>query len=385
MPLLIYVLTVAIFAQGTSEFMLAGLLTDIAHDFSVSAETVGTLTSAFAAGMVVGAPTMAVLVARLPARISLIGFLLVFLAAHVLGALTESFPTLLVTRVVAAFAYAGFLAVALSATRSLVPEDRINRAIAVLLAGTTLATIVGVPAGAALAQLGGWRGTFWAVCVLTLPALVILFFNRSPMTRGNGPRSGIRSELNELRRWPVIGSVLLAALFNAGTFGVFTFLGLLGVDAGIPDALIPLLLAAFGIGSFLGVAATGRWAAGREKRWIGMDGALASVGWALMALCAGFAPMLFVLSFLVGALSFAVGSALISRIVREAHGAPLLGGSYATAALNVGAFLGPIGAGAAYAMSGGAGVAWVAAATAACGTALVPLLWIGRRRPVRHA
>jgi len=374
MPLLIYVLTVAIFAQGTSEFMLAGLLTEIADDLSVSPESVGLLTSAFAAGMVIGAPTMAMLVSRLPARTSLIGFLVVFIASHVAGGATDSFSVLLVTRVIAAFAYAGFLAVALSTARNLVTEDRLTRAIAVMLAGITLATIIGVPAGAALAQLGGWRLTFWAICPLCVPALLILLFTRASMTRASAMRPRIRSELRELRRWPVLGPILLAALFNAATFGVFTFLGLIGADAGTPAALVPLLLAAFGIGSFLGVTATGRWAAGREQKWIGVGGALVSVGWMLMAIFSGSAVWLFALSLIVGALSFAVGSALISRIVREAEGAPLLGGSYATAALNAGAFIGPIGAGAAYAMWGGEGVAWLASAAALCAAVLVLLL-----------
>ncbi|MFK4546965.1 putative MFS family arabinose efflux permease [Streptomyces tendae] len=170
MPLPLYLLAVAVCAMGTSEFMLAGLLPDIASDLGVGVGTAGTLTSAFATGMVVGAPLVAALARSRPGRSSLLAFVLAFAAAHAVGALTTSFPVLVATRVVAALANAGFLAVALTAAAALVPADRKGRALAVLLSGTTVATVAGVPGGALLGTLLGWRATFWAVALLCLPA-----------------------------------------------------------------------------------------------------------------------------------------------------------------------------------------------------------------------
>ncbi len=133
MPLPLYLLAMAIFTMGTSEFMLAGLLPDIASDLDVPVGTAGTLTSAFAIGMVVGAPLVAGLARNRPGRTSLLGFVLVFSAAHAVGAGTTSFPVLFATRVVAALANAGFLAVALTTAATLVSPDKKGRALAVLL------------------------------------------------------------------------------------------------------------------------------------------------------------------------------------------------------------------------------------------------------------
>jgi len=163
MPLPLYLLAMAVFAMGTSEFMLAGLLPDIASDFDVTVGTAGVLTSAFAIGMIVGAPLVAALARNWPRRSSLLGFILAFAAAHAAGAITTSFPVLFATRVVAALANAGFLAVALTAAATLVPPDKKGRALAVLLSGTTVATIAGVPGGAVLGTLLGWRATFLSI------------------------------------------------------------------------------------------------------------------------------------------------------------------------------------------------------------------------------
>lgn len=169
MPLPLYLLALAVFAMGTSEFMLAGLLPDIASDLDVTVGTAGTLTSAFAIGMIVGAPLAAALARNWSRRSSLLGFVLTFTAAHAVGAVTTGFPVLFATRVVAALANAGFLAVALTTAATLVPPDRKGRALAVLLSGTTVATIAGVPGGSVLGTLLGWRATFWAVAALCLP------------------------------------------------------------------------------------------------------------------------------------------------------------------------------------------------------------------------
>lgn len=373
MPVLIYVLALAIFAQGTSEFMLAGLLLPISEEFGVSPGSAAAVTSAFAIGMVIGAPAMALLGSRWHPRRTLIGFLLVFVLAHIAGALAPSFAVLLVTRVVAAIANAGFLAVSLSAVRMLVPPQTTTRAVATLLAGTTLATIAGVPAGAALADALGWRATFWGVVLLCGPALGALLLDRSPLRGGAATPLELRTELRALVQRPVLATIVVAVLVNAGTFGVFTFLGLIGESAGIATAFVPLLLAGFGVGAFLGVTATGRWAAGREGVWVASGLVALLLAWAALWMLVESAAAVFALSVVCGALSFAVGSALIGRIVREAAGAPVLGGASATVALNLGAFIGPLLAGAAHGGVGSPGV--LAVAVALTGVALLAVVW----------
>ncbi|WP_328646281.1 MFS transporter [Amycolatopsis sp. NBC_00348] len=333
MPIPVYFLALAVFAMGTSEFMLAGLVPDIAGALGVSPAQAGFLTSAFAVGLVAGAPLMAAVARSWRRRTALLGFLAVFVATHVVGGLTGSFAVLLVTRAVAAVAYAGFLAVALTAAAGLVPPDRTGRALAVLLGGTTLACVAGIPGGALLSAAFGWRAAFWAVALLCVPAVAGVA--RIPGTSATAKPSGLRKELAELRRPTLAGTLLLGALVNAATFGVFTALAQL--SAGI--APVPLVLAIFGAGCFAGVTAAGRLADRWPGRVVTIGGFLLLAGWVVLALVPAALP---VLAFTQGALSFAVGSTVIARILRLAAGAPTMAGSYATAALNVGAAAGPV-------------------------------------------
>ncbi|MEU0272304.1 Cmx/CmrA family chloramphenicol efflux MFS transporter [Streptomyces sp. NPDC006307] len=365
MPLPLYLLAMAVFAMGTSEFMLAGLLPGIASDFGVTVGAAGTLTSAFAIGMAVGAPLMAALARNRPGRSSLLGFVLVFLATHVVGAATTSFLVLSATRVVSALANAGFLAVALTTAATLVPPDKKGRALAVLLSGTTVATIAGVPAGSVLGTLLGWRAAFWAVAVLCLPAALGILTEVPARAAADGLAGGpaLRSELAQLRRPRVILVMLLGALVNAATFASFTFLAPVVTDtAGLGALWIPMALVLFGAGSLVGITLAGRLSDRRPGLVLAFGGPLLLVGWPALALLADKPVALLTLVFVQGALSFALGSTLITRVLYEAAGAPTMAGSYATAALNVGAAAGPLIAAAALGTAaGGLGPLWASA------------------------
>ncbi|MCE7082029.1 Cmx/CmrA family chloramphenicol efflux MFS transporter [Streptomyces sp. ST2-7A] len=345
MPLPLYLLAVAVFAMGTSEFMLVGLVPDIASDLAVTVGAAGTLTSAFAIGMVVGAPLMATLARRWPVRSGLLAFIIAFAAAHAVGAVTTSFSVLFATRVVAALANAGFLAVALTAAATLVPPDRKGRALAVLLSGVTVATIVGVPGGAVLGTLFGWRATFWAVAVLCLPAAIgVTTGIPAGRAHGNGGgRPALRSEFARLGSPRLLLVMSLGAMVNAATFASFTFLAPVVTDtAGLGELWVPVALVLFGVGSFVGVTVAGRLSDRRPDAVIAVGGPLLLVGWPALAVLADRPVALLVLVFAQGALSFALGSTLITRVLHEAAGAPTMAGSYATAALNVGAAVGPL-------------------------------------------
>ncbi|MCO5971811.1 Cmx/CmrA family chloramphenicol efflux MFS transporter [Actinoallomurus soli] len=347
MPLALYLLAVAVFAMGTSEFMLAGLLPDIASSLDVPVGAAGLLTSAFAAGMVVGAPLMAALARRWPPRSSLLAFVLVFAATHAVSALTTSFAVLLVARAVAALANAGFLAVALTTAAALVAADQKGRALAVLLAGTTVATIVGVPGGAVLGTLLGWRATFWAIALLCLPAAFGVLKDipeRAVKAAPYGPAGpALRAEFGRLAKPRLILVMALGALVNGATFGTFTFLApVVTGTAGLGEPWVPAVLGLFGLGSFLGVTVAGRLSDRRPGLVIAVGGPLSSLGWIALATLAARPAALLVLVFAQGALSFALGGTLITRVLYEAAGAPTMGGSYATAAINIGAAGGPV-------------------------------------------
>jgi DHA1 family chloramphenicol resistance protein-like MFS transporter len=383
MPFSLYLLALAVFVMGTSEFMLAGLLPAIASDLDVSVGTAGLLTSAFAVGMVVGAPLMAAFARRWPPRLTLIACLLVFAGCHVIGALTPTFSVLLLTRILSALANAGFLAVALTTATALVPADRKGRALAVLLSGTTFATVAGVPAGALFGTALGWRSTFWAIAILCLPAVLGVLRGIPARARREAPTS-LRQELRELTSPRLLIAMILGALVNGGTFAAFTFLAPVVTDVAHLDAgWVSVALVLFGVGSFLGVTVAGRLSDRHPGLVLGIGGPLLLAGWIAMALVAAHPVLLLALVFLQGMLSFGIGSTLIARVLYAASGAPTMGGSYATAALNVGAAVGPVFGGVALATGAGLlGPVWVA--TGLTGSALVVALLSRRvhdRRP----
>lgn len=368
MPFALYLLALVVFAMGTSEFMLAGLVPDISTYFAVSVGTAGLLTSAFAAGMVIGAPAMAAFTRRLPVKATLLGCVLVFALSHIVGALTPDFTVLFITRVIAAIVNAGFLAVALGAATKLVAPDAKGRAVAVLLAGTTVATVAGVPAGALLGTALGWQSTFWAIALLCVPAAIGIaagFTTRTDDSSREEPPSpspSLRAELAQLTSPRLVLTMLLAALVNAGTFATLTFLAPIVTDtAGLSQWWVSVALVLFGVGSFFGVTAAGRLSDARPRIVIVVGGSVLVLGWVALALFATNPAALLGLVFTQGVLGFAVGSTLITRVLYAAPGAPTMAGSYATAALNVGAATGPVLAAAALSVRPGAlGPVWVA-------------------------
>ena len=381
MPFSLYLLALVVFAMGTSEFMLAGLVPDISTHFGVSVGTAGLLTSAFAAGMVIGAPAMAALTRRLPVNATLLGCVIVFALSHVVGALTPDFTALFITRVIAAIVNAGFLAVALRAATQLVAPDAKGRAVAVLLAGTTVATVAGVPAGALLGTALGWQSTFWAIAFLCVPAAIGIaagFTTQTDNSSREDPSStSLRVELAQLASPRLVLTMMLAALVNAGTFATLTYLAPIVTDtAGLSQWWVPLALVLFGVGSFIGVTVAGRLSDARPRIVIVGGGSVLVLGWVALALFATNPVALLGLVFTQGVLVFAVGSTLITRVLYAAASAPTMAGSYATAALNVGAAAGPVLASAALSvMPGALGPVWVAAlATTTALLLAVPLI-----------
>jgi DHA1 family chloramphenicol resistance protein-like MFS transporter len=372
LPLFVYVLSLAVFAQGTSEFMLSGLVPGIAHDMSVSVGAAASLTSAYAVGMIVGAPAMAVLSARWPRRRALAGFLAAFVVVHVVGAVTTSFPVLFGTRIVAAIVNAGFLAVAMAAATALAGPARQARATAVMLSGVTLSCVAGVPAGALLGDRIGWRSAFWAVAALCLPALALVF-RSAPAAAARRPDVSIRREAGELRSRPVQLATTLAALVNGATFATFAYLAVIASEVwDLPGAAVPGLLAAFGVGAFVGVTAAGRVGDGQLRRGYVLTLCALPAGWAVLAATSAHTAPLFVVTIIQGGLSFGIGSMLVNRVMVVASGAPSLGGSFATVALNAGAFLGPLLAGIATETTHDyRHAAWVSAALAAAAAVVI--------------
>jgi MFS transporter, DHA1 family, chloramphenicol resistance protein len=341
MPYAVYVLGLAVFAQGTSEFMLSGLVSDIAGDLSVSIASAGLLTSAFAIGMVFGAPVTALFSRRWPRRRALLIFLSVFVAVPVVGAVTSSYAVLLASRVVGALANAGFWAVALATAVAMVEPSARTRATSVVVGGVTVACVAGVPAGALLGGHWGWRAAFWAVAVVSVPALFAIATS-IPKGRPEAAKVSAGREFGTLRSPVLLGTLLTMALVQGATFCTFAYLEPLVTHAtGFGAGWVPAVLALFGVGSFVGVALAGRIVDARPVPVIVAGLAALAVGWTVLALTAGSPPAVIGLVFVQGLLAFGTGTAMISRVFHLAADAPTLAGAFATAAFNVGAALGP--------------------------------------------
>ncbi|TDE30720.1 Cmx/CmrA family chloramphenicol efflux MFS transporter [Actinomadura sp. 6K520] len=365
MPLAVYVLGLAIFAQGTSELMLAGLLPGMAEDLGVSVPDAGLLISAFAIGMLLGAPVLAVLTLRWPHRRALLAFLAVFALTHVIGAVTTEYGVLFATRVVGAFVYAGFWTVATATAVGLVPRNARGKAMGIVAGGLTVATIVGVPAGTVIGQHLGWRAAFWAVAAMSVAAMAGVAAT-IPDRRPDGEVPRIRDELRAMavpRLWLLYGTTALATSGSLVTFG---YLGaLLTRTTHIAEAWVPGVLALYGAGALLGITIGGRTADTRAvpTLYAGFGG-LVAVSAALALTARSPAPVV-VLVFLLGLVGFATNPTLNSRAFGMVDGSATLVAAGNVVAFNVGITVGPwlgglaIGAGAGYASTG-----WIGAVLA---------------------
>ncbi|MEV5977686.1 Cmx/CmrA family chloramphenicol efflux MFS transporter [Streptomyces sp. NPDC052114] len=377
MPPAVYMVGLGIFTQGTSEFMLSGLLPGMADDLGVSVPDAGLLISAFAIGMVVGAPLLAVATLRWPRRTALVWLQAAFVAAHVVGALAPGYAVLFVTRVVSALAYAGYWGVAVATAVALVPADAKARAVAVVAGGLTLATIVGVPAGTLLGQYSGWRAAFWAVAAATVVSLVCTLLV-VPGGRDEGERPSIRAELRGMARPRLWLSYAVTAFAFGAVIVTFSYLAALLTEvSGVPEGWVPAVLALFGVGGLAGIVIGGRTGQSRPLGTLGLGLGALAVFSALLALAAHVTALVIVLVFLLGLAGYVTNPALQSRVFTLAPGAPTLVGATNTAAFNVGNTVAPMLGGLAIdAGYGYASVAWVGAALAAVGS--VAVLWAAR-------
>ncbi|MFF1756330.1 Cmx/CmrA family chloramphenicol efflux MFS transporter [Streptomyces sp. NPDC058266] len=341
MPMAVYILGLAVFALGTSEFMLSGILPAIADDMDVTIPQAGLLISAFGLGMVVGAPLLAVATLRLPRRTTLIALISVFGLGQVAGALAPTYAVLFASRVVSALACAGFWAVGAAVAIGLVPVTQRARAMAVMIGGLSIANVLGVPAGAFLGDGLGWRAAFWAVGAASAIALVgvVTLIPRIPLP---AQRPQPRRELSIYRDSQVWLSITVTALAAGGVFCAFSYLSPLLTDvAGLAEGWVPTVLALFGVGALVGTTVGGR-VADAHLFGVLLSGIAASTVFLMaLALLGGSAVAAVVLSFLLGFSAFYTAPALNARMFNVAGAAPTLAGATTTAAFNLGNTGGP--------------------------------------------
>lgn len=332
MPLALLILALSAFAIGTTEFVIMGLLPDVARSLSVSIPTAGWLISGYALGVALGAPVMAVLTASLPRKRALLILMGIFIVGNVLCAIAGSYGFLMAARIITSLCHGAFFGIGSVVAASLVPENRKASAVALMFTGLTLANVLGVPLGTALGQVAGWPMTFWAVAVLGVLSLIGLW--RVMPMRHDEEKTGLRAEIGQLRNAGLWAALSTTMLFSAATFALFTYVAPLLEDVThLSPHGVTWTLFLIGLGLTIGNVIGGRLADWRLGTALtGIFATLAVVA----ALVRWTSPALIPVEinlFIWAMVSFAAVSGLQVNVMIFGKAAPNL-----VATLNIGAF-----------------------------------------------
>jgi len=328
---------------GVTEFTMMGLLKEVEQGLGITTPEAGHLISAYALGVVVGAPLLAAVGAKLPRKKLALGLLLFFTVANLTSFIAPDYGSMLLSRFAAGLPHGAFFGVAAVIAASLVPPTRRGWAISMVMAGLSVSNVVGVPFATWLGQTFGWRLLFVLVGAIGLLALVMVW--RFVPFQAAHPDASIRRELGALKRLQVWLALLVGIVGFGGFFATYTYIAhTMTAVAGIPSALIPLVVALYGLGMVAGNIVGGRLA---DKSVMGtLYRVLPAIAVALVvyAVAAHWQWSAMVMVFVVGASGSMLIPALQTRLLDASPDAPSLASSLNHAALNVanalGAFLG---------------------------------------------
>lgn len=387
MPLGLIALAIGAFGIGLTEFVIMGLLPEVAADFGVTEATAGWLISGYALSVVVGALGLTAATTRLPRKAVLLGLVVLFIAGNALTAIAPDYSTAMIGRIVAALCHGAFFGIGSVVASSLVAPAKKAGAIAIMFTGLTAANVLGVPFGTFIGQQFGWRATFWVISVIGVVAFLGIALLVSAPRSSDAPVS-LRHELRAFASGQVWLSLVVTALAFGGMFGAFTYIAytLTGVT-GFAASAVPWLLVLFGAGLVVG-----NWVGGRladraiDRTLLWFISALAAI-LVLFGMLAWSQPATIGLLVVMGAFGFGTVPGLQSRVMQYAGGAPTLASGANIGAFNIGNALG--------AWAGGLGISaglgytspiWIGAAiTAAALVVMVVASVLARRRPTSAA
>ncbi len=261
LPVPLLALSLSAFAIGTTEFVIMGLLPQVAQSLSVSIPKAGWLVTGYALGVCIGGPIMALLTQKLPARSALMALMGFFIVGNLLCAVAPDYDFLMLARVVTALCHGAFFGIGAVEAAALVPPNRRAQAVALMFTGLTIANVLGVPLGTALGQAAGWRATFWAVTVIGFAALGGLYA-LLPRQTANAERPDMLREFGRIRL-PVWVALSVTVLFSASLFTVFTYVApLLNQVTHVSPRGVTYTLFLIGIGLTIG-----NWVGGKLADW----------------------------------------------------------------------------------------------------------------------
>ncbi|MBW6421314.1 MFS transporter [Rhizobium sp. XQZ8] len=351
-PLAVALIEIALavggFGIGTGEFVIMGLLPDVASTYQVSIPQAGYVISAYALGVVIGAPIIAALSARLPRRTLLLWLMGVFGIGNLLSAVAPDFWTFTILRFITGLPHGAYFGVAALVAASMVPPNKRARAVGRVMLGLTIATLLGTPLATFMGQVLNWRAAFFLVGGIGALTVVLLWYfqPRDKVQEG----ASIRRELSAFGRGQVWLTLGIAAIGFGGMFAVFSYIAsTTTVTAGLPVGMVAVVLALFGIGMNVGNVVGSRLADLSLKGTIGGAMAFYVVVMTVFAMFAHIPAVLYVTVFLIGC-GFAAGPALQTRLMDVAADAQTLAAASMHSAFNIANALG--------AWLGGLVIAW---------------------------
>jgi DHA1 family inner membrane transport protein len=360
MPIGLLALALGGFGIGLTEFVIMGLLPEVAADFRVSEATAGWLISGYALAVVVGALLLTAAVTRFERKPVLAVLMVLFIAGNLISAVAPDYSLMMIGRIIAALAHGAFFGIGAVVAASMVAPTKKAGAIAIMFTGLTAANVLGVPFGTMLGQAAGWRSTFWAITVIGVLALVGIL-TLVPKT-GAGQAGGLRGELRAFRSGQVWLSILVTILGYGGMFGAFTYIAFTLTEVtGFSASTVPWLLILFGVGLFVGNTAGGKAADRNVDRTLLVALSALVVVLVIFALTSANQPMTIASMVLLGGFGFATVPGLQMRVMKYATAAPTLASGANIGAFNVGNALG----------------AWLGGVTITAGLGYTSPIWAG--------
>ena len=360
MPLALLALAIGAFGIGTTEFVITGLLPEVAGSFGVSIPTAGLLVTGYALGVMFGAPLMAVLGTKVSRKRMLMLLMGLFIAGNLLSAVAPTFAVMLIGRVVASLTHGAFFGIGSVVAADLVASDRKAGAIAMMFSGLTVANVIGVPLGTFVGQHAGWRATFALVAGLGVVGLLGVAVLVPEMPRPEGVH--LRHELAAFKNAQVLLAMAMTVLGFGGVFAAITYIApMMTHVAGFANDSVTWLLVLFGLGMVGGNLVGGRFAdrALMPMLYVSLGGLVTVL--ALFTLTAHHKALAAATIVLIGALGFATVPPLQKRVLDHASGAPTL-----ASAVNIGAF-----------NLGNALSAWLGGLVIAAGLGYTAPNWVG--------
>lgn len=336
--LALYALTLGAFAIGMTEFIIMGLLSEVAASLNVSIPMAGFLITGYALGVAIGAPFITIATHKMPRKALLLFLMILFITGNALAAIAPNYTVLMLARIFAALTHGSFFGVGSVIAAELVPKEKRAGAIAIMFTGLTLANILGVPFGTFLGQAYGWRSTFWAITIIGIVALVGIVMLVPKVANAT---SGLRNELRVLKR-PAVHIALLMTVFGfGGVFTAFTYISPILVDiTGFSISSVSYILVLFGVGITIGNIYGGKLA--DRSLFPSLLGILVGLAiiLAVFSITDQYKILTLITVFLLGIAAFGTVPGLQLHMLNTAKEAPTLASTLNIAAFNLGNALG---------------------------------------------